>query len=96
MTAGTFETVAIGEDLGERPWRRTMRRLAKRRTALVGLTVIAFFITVSILAPICSPYDPLATNWAMVRKPPSMLHLFGTDEIGRDILARIIWAAEHH
>ena len=93
MTAGTFDAVAIGEERGERPWHRTMRRLAKRRAALVGLTVVAFFIALSILAPICSPYDPLATNWAMVRKPPSMLHLFGTDEIGHDILARIIWGS---
>jgi peptide/nickel transport system permease protein len=93
MTAGTFDVVAIGEDRGERPWRRTMRRLAKRRAALVGLTVVAFFIALSILAPIVSPYDPLATNWAVVRKPPSMLHLFGTDEIGHDILARIIWGS---
>jgi peptide/nickel transport system permease protein len=93
MTAGTFDAVAIGEERGERPWRRTMRRLAKRRAALVGMTVVAFFIALSILAPIVSPYDPLATNWAMVRKPPSMLHFFGTDEIGHDILARIIWGS---
>ena len=93
MTAGTFDAVAIGEESGERPWRRTMRRLTKRRAALVGLAVVAFFIALSILAPIVSPYDPLATNWAMVRKPPSMLHLFGTDEIGHDILARIIWGS---
>jgi len=93
MTAGIFDAVAIGEERGERPWHRTMRRLAKRRAALIGLTVVAFFIALSILAPIVSPYDPLATNWAMVRKPPSMLHLFGTDEIGHDILARIIWGS---
>jgi peptide/nickel transport system permease protein len=93
MTAGTFDAVAIGEERGERPWRRTMRRLTKRRTALVALSVVVFFIALSILAPIVSPYDPLATNWAMVRKPPSMLHLFGTDEIGHDILARIIWGS---
>jgi len=68
-----------------------MRRLVKRRAALVGLVVVVFFIMLSTLAPIVSPYDPLATSWAMVRKPPSMVHLFGTDEIGRDILARIIW-----
>jgi peptide/nickel transport system permease protein len=93
MTAATFETVAIGVQRGERPWRRTMRRLAKRRTALLGLTVVVFFIALSILAPICSPYDPLATNWTIVRKSPSMLHFFGTDEIGRDILARTIWGS---
>jgi peptide/nickel transport system permease protein len=93
MTAETFDTIAIAEDRGEPPWRRTMRRLTKRRAALVGLMIVAFFIALSILAPIVAPYDPLATNWAMVRKPPSMLHLFGTDEIGRDILARMIWGS---
>jgi peptide/nickel transport system permease protein len=91
MTAETFDAIAIGADRGERPWRRTMRRLVKRRAALVGLVVVVFFIMLSTLAPIVSPYDPLATSWVMVRKPPSMVHLFGTDEIGRDILARIIW-----
>ena len=66
MTAETFDAIAIGADRGERPWRRTMRRLVKRRAALVGLVLVVFFITLSILAPIVSPYDPLATNWAMV------------------------------
>jgi peptide/nickel transport system permease protein len=92
MTAGTFD-VALDQDGGERPWQRMLRRLAKRRMALAGLAVVAFFIALSVLAPIVSPYDPLATNWAMLRKPPSMLHLFGTDEIGRDVLARIIWGS---
>jgi peptide/nickel transport system permease protein len=90
MTAATFDAIAIA-DRSERPWRRTMRRLVKRRAALVGLVVVVFFIMLSTLAPIVSPFDPLATSWVMVRKPPSMVHLFGTDEIGRDILARIIW-----
>ena len=42
---------------------------------------------------IVAPYDPLATNWSAVRKPPSLLHPFGTDEIGRDVLARVIWGS---
>jgi len=50
-----------------------------------------FFILLAVLAPLVSPYDPMATNWGAVRKAPSLLHPFGTDEIGRDVLARIIW-----
>src|ERR1700676_2628001 len=91
LTAGTFD--AIGAERGEQPWRRTARRLGKRPTALVGLAVVLLFIALAFLAPLISPYDPMATNWAMVRKSPSLLHLFGTDEIGRDILARIIWGS---
>ncbi|HXO03204.1 MAG TPA: ABC transporter permease [Stellaceae bacterium] len=93
MTAEPLAAAFIQEDVGERPWQRTLRLLAQRRMALAGLTVVAFFIVLAILAPLISPYDPLATNWAAVRKPPTALHLFGTDEIGRDVLARIIWGA---
>jgi peptide/nickel transport system permease protein len=92
MTAEPLD-VALMEDAGERPWQRTLRLVAQRRMAVAGLAVVLFFIALAILAPLVSPYDPLATNWAAVRKPPSALHLFGTDEIGRDVLARVIWGA---
>jgi len=97
MTAGTLEPRGIGgsvtEDAGERPWQRAIRVLTRRRMALFGLGVVLFFIAVAILAPLISPYDPLATSWSAVRKAPSLLHPFGTDEIGRDVLARVIWGA---
>jgi peptide/nickel transport system permease protein len=97
MTAETLDpgsaTALIEEDAGERPWRRALRLLAERRMALAGLGVVLFFIALAILAPLVSPYDPLATNWMAVRKPPSVLHWLGTDEIGRDVLARVIWGA---
>jgi peptide/nickel transport system permease protein len=96
MTAEALDprTVApVAEEKGERPWQRTLRVLGQRRTAVAGLAVVLFFIAVAILAPLVSPYDPLATSWALVRKPPSLLHPFGTDEIGRDVLARVIWGA---
>ena len=91
MTAGIFDTTSMGA--GERPWRLALRRLARRRMALVGLAVVVFFIAVAVAAPLLAPYDPLATDWRAVRKPPSFLHLFGTDELGRDVLARLIWGA---
>ena len=80
-------------ETGERPWQRTVRLLGGRRLAVVGLGVVLFFIAVAVLAPLISPYDPYATSWALVRKPPSWAHPFGTDEIGRDVMARIIWGA---
>ncbi len=76
-----------------KPWRRALRRLMRRHGAMVGLVVVLFFIAVAALAPLVSPYDPVATNWALVRKPPTMAHWFGTDEIGRDVLARVVWGA---
>jgi peptide/nickel transport system permease protein len=89
MTAGILDTTPARA--GERPWRLALRRLARRRMALVGLAVVAFFIVVALAAPLVAPYDPLATDWRAVRKPPSTLHVFGTDELGRDVLARLIW-----
>jgi peptide/nickel transport system permease protein len=92
MTAVTVETTAIAPPESP-PWRRAFRRLVKRRGAMVGAFVVLFFVTVAILAPLISPYDPIATNWFLVRKPPSAAHWFGTDEIGRDVLSRIIYGA---
>jgi len=43
------------------------------------------------LAPWVAPYDPLATSWSAIRKAPSAAHWFGTDELGRDVLSRVIY-----
>jgi peptide/nickel transport system permease protein len=91
MTAGILDIPSA--DAGERPWRLALHRLARRRAALVGLAVVVFFVAVALAAPLVAPVDPLATDWRAVRKPPSALHLFGTDELGRDVLARLIWGA---
>ena len=80
-------------DAGKRPVRLALRRLLRRRAAVVGLAVVVFFIALAVVAPLLAPYDPIATDWRAVRKPPSALHLFGTDELGRDVLARVIWGA---
>jgi peptide/nickel transport system permease protein len=91
MTANILDIPSA--DAGERPWRLALHRLARRRAALVGLAVVVFFVAVALAAPLVAPVDPLATDWRTVRKPPSALHLFGTDELGRDVLARLIWGA---
>ena len=76
-----------------KPWRRALRKLWQRRGAMVGLGFVVFFVLLAILAPWVSPQDPLATSWSAVRKAPSAAHWFGTDEIGRDVLSRVIWGA---
>jgi peptide/nickel transport system permease protein len=91
MTAGILDMPSA--DAGERPWRLALHRLARRRSAFVGLAVVVFFVAVALAAPLVAPFDPLATDWRAVRKPPSALHFFGTDELGRDVLARLIWGA---
>jgi peptide/nickel transport system permease protein len=91
MTADILDTAFV--DAGERPWRLAWRRLIRRRAALIGLAVVILFVALAFAAPLVAPYDPLATDWRWVHKPPSAHHLFGTDELGRDVLARVIWGA---
>ncbi|HEX2136760.1 MAG TPA: ABC transporter permease [Microvirga sp.] len=77
----------------ESPTRRALRRLAHRKGAMVSLVIIVLLVLLAILAPYVSPYDPAQQSWSAVRKPPSALHWFGTDEVGRDILTRILYGA---
>ena len=73
------------------PWRRAWRRLARRRGAMVGLVVVVLFIGAALFAPWLAPFDPIETSWSAIRKAPSAAHWFGTDEVGRDVLSRVIW-----
>ena len=73
------------------PWRRAWKRLRRRRGALVGLVVVVMFIGVALFAPWLAPQDPIATSWGAIRQAPSAAHWFGTDEIGRDVYARVVW-----
>jgi peptide/nickel transport system permease protein len=77
----------------ETPFQRALRRLFRRRSAVLGLAIVAFFIALAVFAPLITTYDPLQQNWTLVRKAPSALHWFGTDELGRDNLARVIFGA---
>jgi peptide/nickel transport system permease protein len=95
MTATVASTSAPAEAplRVESPSRRALRRLAGRKGAMVALAVILVLAAVALLAPFISPYDPAQQSWAAVRKPPSAAHWFGTDEVGRDVLARVIYGA---
>jgi len=84
--------VLAGDEL-ETPTRRALRRLFARKGAVAGLVVIVVFIALAVFAPLIVPYDPVATSWTLVRKPPSALHWFGTDDLGRDIFSRVIFGA---
>ncbi|MDU3131572.1 MAG: ABC transporter permease [Bradyrhizobium sp.] len=72
---------------------RAWRQLVKRKGAMVGLGLIAAFILLAVAAPLVAPYDPLKTSWTLVRKAPSAAHWFGTDDLGRDVQARVLYGA---
>jgi peptide/nickel transport system permease protein len=61
--------------------------------ALAGFVIVVVFAMTALLAPWVAPYDPLKTSFLAVRKAPSAAHWLGTDELGRDVLSRLIWGA---
>jgi peptide/nickel transport system permease protein len=90
-----LDTAATGPAAAEQQSRarRIWRRLVRRRSAVLGLVFVLFFVAVAVSAPWISPYDPAKADWLQVRKAPSLAHWMGTDEIGRDVMARMIWGA---
>jgi len=84
----------------EREWLVFGRRLARRRIALFGLIVVALVIATALAAPWLSPFDPIAQDVGNRLKAPGWrdaggrLHPLGTDHLGRDLLARVIYGAQ--
>ena len=70
-----------------------LRRLVHTPSAVLGAAVVAGFIAAAVLAPWVAPYDPNASDWMVIREAPSADHLFGTDDLGRDVLSRVIYGA---
>jgi peptide/nickel transport system permease protein len=70
-----------------------LRRLGRHRAAVVAASVVLLYFAAGILAPLLAPYDPLAGDAAERLQGPSRAHLLGTDELGRDLLSRIIHGA---
>ncbi|PMR75632.1 ABC transporter permease [Billgrantia endophytica] len=78
----------------ETPGRRAWRKFKANKAALVGLCIILISALLALAAPILPIADPIATDWSAIRQPPSAAHWLGTDEIGRDLLSRLIWGAQ--
>ena len=87
-TASLAEPIAL-------PTRRphVVRRVLRRPVALAATLVVFAFVIIALGAPYFAPFDPIKTDYRAIRKAPSATHLFGTDEVGRDVLSRLIWGA---
>lgn len=80
------ETIAAHDGLLALLWRNFAGRS--------GAILVVFFILMAATAPLVAPYAPLASDWNAVLQPPSAAHLLGTDELGRDVLSRLLWGAQ--
>ncbi|KGX93994.1 diguanylate cyclase [Pontibacillus halophilus JSM 076056 = DSM 19796] len=75
------------------PWREAWRTFKKNKIALVGASIVGFFIVLALFAPLIMPYDYTKPDLLNRLKGPSADHWFGTDDFGRDILSRVIYGA---
>ena len=87
------QILAAEEPIAEQPGSRVWRRLRRHPGAVVGGLVVLLFIAMAVLAPEIAPLDPAKNNWLAIRKPPSETYWLGTDDLGRDILSRLLWGA---
>lgn len=76
------------------PSRSFWRRMLRQRSAVIGLIIVLFFVGMAVFAPLVAPYDPIASSWLTVRQAPSAAHWMGTDDLGRDVLSRVIYGAQ--
>ncbi|MGH6895901.1 MAG: ABC transporter permease [Geminicoccaceae bacterium] len=88
-TPGMLEAEAEASPARRGAW---LRSIARDRKALVGLIVLAVLTVAAILAPFVSPYDPNDMAYDMIGAP-SLAHPLGTDDLGRDLLTRLIYGA---
>jgi len=74
-------------------WWRLWRVARQRPAAVVGAIVVAIFVVMALGAPWIATSDPARTDWSQIRKAPTWAHPFGTDDLGRDGLSRVVWGA---
>ncbi|MBW2618174.1 MAG: ABC transporter permease, partial [Deltaproteobacteria bacterium] len=70
------------------------RRFRQNPLAMAGGAVVVFLFIISFLAPLITPYDPAEFHLKQILEAPSWQHLLGTDELGRDVLSRMIYGAQ--
>jgi peptide/nickel transport system permease protein len=88
-TSAALGTAAVGDR--RRP--SLLRRLLRQPPAVIAMGVVAAFVVVAVAAPHVAPHDPIKQNFLAIRKAPSEAYRFGTDEVGRDVLSRLVWGA---
>lgn len=92
------EEATVGAEVESRtpPFRRIREAfsvLLSSRIAVIGLTIVLFWVFVAVFAPLLSSYTPLDMDWKAPNQGPSRAHILGTDELGRDLWSRLMYGA---
>lgn len=70
------------------------RRFARSPNAVIGLALFVGLLLMAAFAPLIAPYDPVAVNVRERLQAPSLQHVFGTDDFGRDVFSRVVWGSQ--
>lgn len=89
LTQPDSEAVVKKRSQAKEVWRRFRRN----RQAMIGLIMLLILVLAAVFASVIAPYDPLKQDIIHRLQPPSLNHLFGTDELGRDIFSRILYGS---
>ncbi len=75
------------------PWRALKHTLRKSKLTAISAVLVLFILVIALFAPQIAPSDPISGNYRIMLQPPTREHLFGTDELGRDIFSRVVYGA---
>lgn len=93
------EAVVVNQPLKKRKKESMLKqvghRLVRNPTAMIGVGIIVIILLCSIFAPLLAPYDPNAMDYTALKAGPSAAHPFGCDQLGRDILSRILYGGRY-
>jgi peptide/nickel transport system permease protein len=93
MTSAAATVDVVHEDKPVGLWADAFRRMRRSPAAIIGGTIVGFFVIVAIFAPFIAPYDPTRGNLADSYLPPSPAHWFGTNIQGQDVFSRIVFGS---
>ena len=90
-SAGRAALLETGQRPPRSPWQLVLARLRRVKLAMAGLVVLLVLVLVALFAPVLAPADPEATDLFNIKAPPSRENWLGTDDLGRDVLSRLIY-----
>jgi ABC-type dipeptide/oligopeptide/nickel transport system permease subunit len=88
MTIAIIDDIVLPKKRG-----RILSKFLRNRSALLGTGLVLLFVIIAIAAPLIAPHDPIKPSFSTIRKAPSAIFWFGTDELGRDVFSRMVIGA---
>jgi peptide/nickel transport system permease protein len=88
------DVAVLGRPSSASPWALYRRRLMRAPAVLIGLVITLFLVVIAVGAPVLAPYDPLHQDYEAILSAPSLAHLLGTDNLGRDVPSRLLYGAQ--